>query len=174
MPIGRNFPVYLIAVATRLRNNQHKMQGRVMEIAIFFFFWFVFAIVVGVAANARGRDGGGWFFLALIISPLVALLLVLVMSSELREGRVRKCPYCAEFIKPEAIVCKHCGRDLPKFTSLPDPAASVSLLAYEPTFWNIMWANYTVMASKGTPDVRSSRPGRQRPRQQAPWTRCSA
>jgi hypothetical protein len=25
----------------------------------------------------------------------------------------RSCPYCAEDIKPAAIVCKHCGRDLP-------------------------------------------------------------
>ena len=24
----------------------------------------------------------------------------------------RKCPYCAEFVRPDAIVCKHCGRDL--------------------------------------------------------------
>ena len=48
-----------------------------MEIAI---FWCLFAIAVGVAANARGRDGVGWFLLALIISPLVALLLVLVMQ----------------------------------------------------------------------------------------------
>ncbi|MDL2267182.1 hypothetical protein LJC46_04245 [Desulfovibrio sp. OttesenSCG-928-G15] len=26
------------------------------------------------------------------------------------------CPFCAEKIKPQAIVCKHCGRDLPKDT----------------------------------------------------------
>ena len=23
-----------------------------------------------------------------------------------------KCPFCAEMIKPEATVCKHCGRDV--------------------------------------------------------------
>jgi len=43
------------------------------------FFWFLFAIVVAVAAVARGRDGFGWFLLAVFISPLIALLLVLVL-----------------------------------------------------------------------------------------------
>ena len=104
------------------------------------------------SSKREGRDGVGWFLLALIISPLVALLLVLVMqkggspdvprppftalsrrevrkwqqqrlsSGEPLEGRVRKCPYCAEFIKLEAIVCKHCGRD--SATALSPPPAN--------------------------------------------------
>ncbi|MGF6309943.1 phosphotransferase system glucose/maltose/N-acetylglucosamine-specific IIC component [Bradyrhizobium sp. i1.8.4] len=45
-----------------------------------FFFWFALSIVVGVAANARGRDGFGWFVLAIVLTPVIALLLVLVMK----------------------------------------------------------------------------------------------
>lgn len=29
-------------------------------------------------------------------------------------GPIKRCPFCAEDIKLDAIVCKHCGRDLPK------------------------------------------------------------
>jgi hypothetical protein len=33
-------------------------------------------------------------------------------------GATVQCPYCAEDIKPQAIVCKHCGRDLYFFTPI--------------------------------------------------------
>ena len=44
------------------------------------FFWIGFSIVVAVAASARGRTGILWFLLSLLISPLIALLLVLFME----------------------------------------------------------------------------------------------
>ncbi len=45
------------------------------------FLWLGLAIIVGVAANTRGRDGFGWFALAVIISPLLAGLLVLALPN---------------------------------------------------------------------------------------------
>lgn len=40
--------------------------------------WAVLAALVGVLANSRGRNGFGYFFLSLLLSPLIGLVIVLV------------------------------------------------------------------------------------------------
>ena len=43
-------------------------------------FWLALAFIVGLIANMRGRDGIGWFALAILISPFLAGLLVVIFA----------------------------------------------------------------------------------------------
>lgn len=72
----------------------------------FLFFWVVFAAIVGAIASGKGRSFLGWTLLALLISPLVAGLAVLVVGSG------RKCPFCGGGVPKNVIACRHCGRNL--------------------------------------------------------------
>lgn len=82
--------------------------------------WFIFAILVGIYANSKGRSGVGFFFLSVILSPLIGLIIALIAKpniqkveqSAIASGESKKCPFCAELIKKEARVCRYCGKEL--------------------------------------------------------------
>jgi hypothetical protein len=51
--------------------------------------WVIFAVIVGAAASGRGRSVAGWIVLSILISPLLALILLVVMPN-LRDQRARE------------------------------------------------------------------------------------
>jgi hypothetical protein len=84
---------------------------------MFPFLWIGFAIAVGVWASNRGRHGLGWFLIACAISPILAGVFLAVTKNiateaekptSIEETHVR-CEQCAEFVLPQAKICKHCG-----------------------------------------------------------------
>ena len=47
-----------------------------------FFFWLALSIIVGIAANTRGRNPVSWFFLSVLLSPVIAGLLLLALPGK--------------------------------------------------------------------------------------------
>ena len=57
---------------------------------MFVIGWFILAIIVGIVAGSRGRLGIMWFLLALVISPLLALLLLVCLPQLVMVGGKRR------------------------------------------------------------------------------------
>jgi hypothetical protein len=83
--------------------------------------WLVLAGLVAAFAKSKGHSAGAFFGLSVLLSPVVGFIIALVKEPNrakaeqirLTSGGERKCPFCAELVKSEAVVCRFCGRDLP-------------------------------------------------------------
>jgi hypothetical protein len=76
-------------------------------------FWLVIGALIGVhAAQKKGFSIVAGVIGGLLLGPF-AVFMYFVSGVASSKDRQRKCPFCAEWIKPEATTCKHCHKDLP-------------------------------------------------------------
>jgi tetratricopeptide (TPR) repeat protein len=73
--------------------------------------WLALAIATGFAAQSRDRNGFGWFVLAILISPVLALILLIAFPSRF-VGPSKICQFCTSQVAEAALVCPHCHRDI--------------------------------------------------------------
>lgn len=88
----------------------------------YFIIWLSFGIVAAIIASSKGRSVGGWFFLGMLFGPFSLVVGFLPSMPSVTEDRTqqigesgvyKKCPFCAEVVKREAVKCKHCGSEIP-------------------------------------------------------------
>ncbi|MFA7287211.1 MAG: GlsB/YeaQ/YmgE family stress response membrane protein [Patescibacteria group bacterium] len=96
-----------------------------MEIMI---FWIVCAILAGAIGAMKNRTPLG-IILGVLLGFIGVLIILFVPKSGLAQTNTvgsnapnptdstdtRKCPFCAEVVRIEAKICKHCRSDLPEY-----------------------------------------------------------
>ena len=83
---------------------------------IVLFFLLLPGIIGGIIARRKGRSDTVWFFLCFFLPLLILVILFLKPAGEVK-GKIRQCPYCKEYIKWHAVVCKHCSSNLEAITA---------------------------------------------------------
>lgn len=89
--------------------------------ALIYWMCVLLGLVPAIIAHNKGRSFGIWWIYGsgLFIVAIIHAIVIRPNEQALLNEGFKKCPFCAEMIKPDAKVCRYCGRDLPEATTPP-------------------------------------------------------
>ena len=107
-----------------------------MDDSTFFLLiaWLAFSSIPALIAHNKGRSAAGWYFLSLLISPLLAAIILaclgqnkLQIEARALQNGMKRCPYCAELVRQEATICRYCQREQPVRSNVTEAPRNIEL-----------------------------------------------
>lgn len=84
---------------------------------MYIFLAIIFGIIPAFIARSKGRSFFAWYVYGVYLWLIALIHSIVIKPYEeylVATGKETKCPYCAEYVKLEAKVCKNCRKELPK------------------------------------------------------------